>query len=142
MCIRDSLPTVRLVSGIAALAVHDPDQPLATAAFTMSEAAGEMRTALAKRAEKGALLPGGAVAKGDVVVTTRGELLLVAESPIEAVEKACRRLLENGGEQATILYSPDAFTASELQTLEDKIGVDVMIYPADGLGACAEIGVE
>lgn len=136
------LPTVRLVSGIAALAVHDPDQPLATAAFTMSEAAGEMRTALAQRAAKGALLPGGAVAKGDVVVTTRGELLLIAESPIEAVEKACRRLLENGGEQATILYSPDALTVSELEALESKIGVEVMFYPADGLGACAEIGVE
>ncbi|MBX4299053.1 kinase, partial [Mycobacterium tuberculosis] len=31
------LPTVRLISGIAALSVHDPEQPLATAAFTMSE---------------------------------------------------------------------------------------------------------
>lgn len=136
------LPTVRLVSGIAALAVHDPDQPLATAAFTMSEAAGEMRTALAQRAEKGALLPGGAVAKGDVIVTTRGEFLTMADTPFEAVEKACRRLLESGGEQVTVLYSPDALTAADLGGLEAKLGVEVMIYPADALGACAEIGVE
>lgn len=139
------LPTVRLVSGIAALAVHDPDQPLATAAFTMSEAAGEMRTAVAHRAEKGALVPGGAVAKGDVVVTSRGETLLIADSPLEAVEGACRHLLERGGEQVTILFDPEgesALTADELQELEPKIGVDVMVYPADGLGACAEIGVE
>lgn len=136
------LPTVRLVSGIAALSVHDPAQPLATAAFTMSEAAGEMRTALAFRAEKGALTIGGAVAKGDVVVTTRGEHMLIADEPLEAVERACRRLLEHGGEQVSILFDPSELRADALEGLAGKLGVDVMVYPADGLQACAEIGVE
>ena len=136
------LPTVRLVSGIAALSVHDPAQPLATAAFTMSEAAGEMRTALAFRAEKGALTPGGAVAKGDVVVTSRGEHMLIADEPMEAVERACRRLLEHGGEQVSILFDPSELQAVQLEALAGALGVDVMVYPADGLQACAEIGVE
>lgn len=136
------LPTVRLVSGIAALSVHDPAQPLATAAFTMSEAAGEMRTALAFRAEKGALTPGGAVAKGDVVVTSRGEHMLIADEPMEAVERACRRLLEHGGEQVSILFDPSELQAAQLEALAGALGVDVMVYPADGLQACAEIGVE
>ncbi|MCG7291991.1 DAK2 domain-containing protein [Corynebacterium afermentans] len=136
------LPTVRLVSGIAALSVHDPAQPLATAAFTMSEAAGEMRTALAFRAEKGALTLGGAVAKGDVVVTSRGEQLLIADEPMEAVERACRRLLEHGGEQVSVLFDPSELRADALEELAGKLGVDVMVYPADGLQACAEIGVE
>lgn len=136
------LPTVRLVSGIAALSVHDPAQPLATAAFTMSEAAGEMRTALAFRAEKGALTVGGAVAKGDVVVTSRGEHLLIADEPMEAVERACRRLLEHGGEQVSVLFDPSELRADALEELAGKLGVDVMVYPADGLQACAEIGVE
>ncbi|OFT56485.1 kinase [Corynebacterium sp. HMSC05H05] len=136
------LPTVRLVSGIAALSVHDPAQPLATAAFTMSEAAGEMRTALAFRAEKGALTLGGAVAKGDVVVTSRGEHMLIADEPMEAVERACRRLLEHGGEQVSILFDPNELRADALEELAGKLGVDVMVYPADGLQACAEIGVE
>lgn len=136
------LPTVRLVSGIAALSVHDPAQPLATAAFTMSEAAGEMRTALAFRAEKGALTLGGAVAKGDVVVTSRGEHLLIADEPMEAVERACRRLLEHGGEQVSVLFDPNELRADALEELAGKLGVDVMVYPADGLQACAEIGVE
>ncbi|MGX0630722.1 fatty acid kinase [Corynebacterium afermentans] len=136
------LPTVRLVSGIAALSVHDPAQPLATAAFTMSEAAGEMRTALAFRAEKGALTLGGAVAKGDVVVTSRGEHLLIADEPMEAVERACRRLLEHGGEQVSILFDPSELRADALEELAGKLGVDVMVYPADRLQACAEIGVE
>ena len=136
------LPTVRLVSGIAALSVHDPAQPLATAAFTMSEAAGEMRTALAFRAERGALTLGGAVAKGDVVVTSRGEHLLIADEPMEAVERACRRLLEHGGEQVSVLFDPSELRADALEELAGKLGVDVMVYPADGLQACAEIGVE
>lgn len=136
------LPTVRLISGIAALSVHDPAQPLATAAFTMSEAAGEMRTALAVRAEKGALTASGAVAKGDVVVTTRGEHMLIADEPLEAVERACRRLLEHGGEQVSILFDPDELHAEALERLGQSLGVDVMVYPADGLQACAEIGVE
>lgn len=136
------LPTVRLISGIAALSVHDPEQPLATAAFTMSEAAGEMRTALAVRAEKGALTVSGAVAKGDVVVTSRGEHMLIADEPLEAVERACRRLLEHGGEQVSILFDPDELHAEALERLGQSLGVDVMVYPADGLQACAEIGVE
>lgn len=136
------LPTVRLVSGIAALSVHDPAQPLATAAFAMSEAAGEMRTALAFRAEKGGLTLGGAVARGDVVVTSRGEHMLIADEPMEAVERACRRLLEHGGEQVSILFDPNELRADALEELAGKLGVDVMVYPADGLQACAEIGVE
>ena len=136
------LPTVRLVSGIAALSVHDPAQPLATAAFTMSEAAGEMRTALAFRAEKGGLTLGGAVARGDVVVTSRGEHMLIADEPMDAVERACRRLLEHGGEQVSILFDPNELRADALEELAVKLGVDVMVYPADGLQACAEIGVE
>lgn len=136
------LPTVRLVSGIAALSVYDETQPLATAAFTMSEAAGEMRTAVAVRAEKGALTQGGAVGKGDVVVTARGETLLIADRPADAVERACRRLLEHGGEQVTILFDPAELSAAELEELASALRVEVMVYPADGLEACAEIGVE
>lgn len=136
------LPTVRLVSGIAALSVYDETQPLATAAFTMSEAAGEMRTAVAVRAEKGVLTQGGAVGKGDVVVTARGETLLIADRPADAVERACRRLLEHGGEQVTILFDPAELSAAELEELASALRVEVMVYPADGLEACAEIGVE
>lgn len=136
------LPTVRLVSGIAALTLHDPDQPLATAAFAMSEAAGEMRTAVAHRAPRAGLLLGGAVAKGDVVVTTHGEPVLVADDVIEAIETTCRRFLERGGEQISILFDPEEVTAHALEELGHRLGVDTLTYPADGLGAIAEIGVE
>lgn len=136
------LPTVRLVSGIAALTVHDAAQPLATAAFTMSEAAGEMRTAVAHRAEKAGLIQGGAVGKGDIIVSAHGETVLIADTAAEALTGACARLLEHGGEQVTVLYDPLAVDPATLDRLEEKLGVEVVVYPADGLGAVAEIGVE
>lgn len=136
------LPTVRLVSGIAALTIHDPDQPLATAAFAMSEAAGEMRTAVAHRAPRAGLLLGGAVAKGDVVVTTHGQLVLVAEDAAAAIERTCRQFLKRGGEQVLILFDPDEVEAEALEEIGQRLGVETLAYAADGLGAIAEIGVE
>ena len=124
------LPTVRFVSGIAALTVHDPDQPLSTVAFTMSEAAGDMRTATLQRSG------------GDILVTAHGETVRAPGDPGEAVVVACRRLLAHGGEQVSILYAPEEFGAFETSPLADDLGVDVLAYPADGLDALAEIGVE
>ncbi|WP_115684718.1 DAK2 domain-containing protein [Corynebacterium senegalense] len=136
------LPTVRLVSGIAALTVHDPDQPLSTVSYAMSEAAGEMRTAAVQRAEKAGLVQGGAVSRGDFILVAHGETSRAPENAGEAVAYACRRLLEHGGEQVSILYAPEEFTRFETAPLVEQLGVDVLAYPADGLGAVAEIGVE
>ena len=136
------LPTVRLVSGLAALSVHDPNQPLATAAFAMAEAASEMRTAVAHRAPRAGLIQGGAVAKGDVVVTTRGELVLIADEPIEAIRTTCQRFLSHGGEQVTIFFDPEVVEETALAQLPQRLGVDVFAFAADKLGAIAEIGVE
>lgn len=136
------LPTVRLVSGLAALSVHDPNQPLATAAFAMAEAASEMRTAVAHRAPRAGLMQGGAVAKGDVVVTTRGELVLIADEALEAITTTCQRFLSNGGEQVTIFFDPEAVDEASISQLPSSLGVDVFAFPADKLGAIAEIGVE
>lgn len=136
------LPTVRLVSGFAALSMHDPAQPLATAAFAMSEAAGGMRTAVAHRAPRAGLLQGGAVSKGDVVVSARGQTMLVAEDAAVAVERTCRRFLERGGEQVSILFDPQEVDGEAFAAIGERLGVETLLYPADSLGALAEIGVE
>lgn len=136
------VPTVRLVSGIAALTVHDPKQPLATAAFSMSEAASAMRTAVLHRAPRAGLIQGGPVAKGDIVVTSHGETVLIDDDPINAIERTCARFLEHGGEQVSVLYDPDEVTSISVAALEGALDVEVNAYPADGLGAVAEIGVE
>ncbi len=132
------LPTARLVSGIAALTVHDPEVPLGVAAYAMSEAASAMRTAVLSRAEKAALTPAGPCAKGDVIVTSLGEIIVVADTLADAVLAACRRLLEVGGEQITLLSGEEL----DVEALEARLRVEVMAFPADGLGHLAEIGVE
>ena len=71
-----------------------------------------------------------------------GETVLIADTAAEALTGACARLLEHGGEQVTVLYDPLAVDPATLDRLEEKLGVEVVVYPADGLGAVAEIGVE
>ncbi len=132
------LPTSRLVSGIAALTVHDAEQPLATAAYSMVEAAGAMRTAVAVRAERAALTAAGPCAKGDLLVEAHGQIVAVCDDLHDAILAASRHLLEAGGEQVTVLSAEDVDT----QALEDVLKVAVMAYPGDGLAAAAEIGVE
>ncbi|AGF72333.1 DAK2 domain-containing protein [Corynebacterium halotolerans] len=132
------LPTARLVSGIAALTVHEPEDPLGVAAYAMSEAASAMRTAVLTRAEKAALTPAGPCAKGDIIVTSLGEIILVADTLDDAVLAACRRLLESGGEQVTVLAGEEI----DVEELRARLRVDVMAFPADELGHLAEIGVE
>ncbi|AWB82030.1 kinase [Corynebacterium yudongzhengii] len=135
------LPTSRLVSGIAAVGMHTPEEPLATTSYAMSEAAAAMRTATVVRAERAALTAAGPCARGDILVEVLGEIVVVAESVAEAVERAAHRLLESGGEQVTVL------TVEPLdgEKLSEALGADVMVFDGTGLtatGLVAEIGVE
>lgn len=107
------VPTGRLVSGIAALSVHDAQAPVGVAAYTMSEAAASMRTAT--------------VTREDVTTTVEA-----------AVEAACRILLAEGGEHVILLTG----TEVDVEKLDEALHVDVMAFPADGLGHLVEIGVE
>lgn len=107
------VPTGRLVTGIAALSVHDAQAPLGVAAYTMSEAAAGMRTST--------------VTAADVDTTVE-----------DAVEAACRTLLAEGGEHVILLTG----TEVDVEKLDEALHVDVMVFPADGLGHLVEIGVE
>ncbi|MCT1412110.1 DAK2 domain-containing protein [Corynebacterium sanguinis] len=110
-----ALPTVRLVTGIAALAVHDAALDMDVAAETMAEAAEEMRTAVVEHA---------------------------SGAPEDAVAEACAHLLEGGGELISVLYDPVEIPSLDHDLLSTTLGAEVRIYPADSLGAIAEIGVE
>lgn len=132
------LPTARLVSGIAALAVHNPGQPLAADTYAMAEAAGSMRTAVLTQA--------GACAKGDILATSGAELVLVAESIQDATEQIVLRLLQGGGELVTLLLTDAAGAGLDVDKLRASLGtragVEIMVYPAEGIDNLVEIGVE
>lgn len=132
------LTTSRLVSGIAAVAVHDGHQPMATAAYTMSEAAHAMRTAVIVQAERAALTSAGPCAKGDFLVEAHGQIITVCDTPAQAFYAASRHLLDAGGEQVTILSD----LPIDLEELSNELRVTVMVYPGGGLNVAAEIGVE
>lgn len=126
------LSTTRLVGGIAALAVHDPRLPLEAAAAHMDEAADDMRAA-------------------DIVGTAGGKITVVApvdgvlaeeETVQRAVDKACRALLESGGELVTLLLESSLAAELDADVLEDALEAEVLVYPADGLGTLGQIGVE
>ncbi|MCX7541904.1 DAK2 domain-containing protein [Corynebacterium sp. P5848] len=147
------LPTARLVSGIAALAVHDPDQPVAVDSYAMAEAAGSMRTAVLQRAEKAALTLAGPCSRGDILVTSGTGVLFVADDLQTALEQTCSRLLGRGGELVTLLLTDEAAAELDLARFTDHLpgsnrsveggaDVEVMVYPAEGLAHLAEVGVE
>jgi len=106
------VPTGRLVTGIAALSVHDADAPIGVAAYTMTEAATAMRT--------------------DIVPTT------LNGSVEDAVSGICRDMLATGGEHVILLTG----TEVDVEKLSEDLGVEVLAFPADGLGHLVEIGVE
>ncbi|MCX7493087.1 DAK2 domain-containing protein [Corynebacterium sp. P6129] len=147
------LPTARLVSGIAALAVHDPEQPVAVDSYAMAEAAGSMRTAILQRAEKAALTLAGPCSRGDILVTSGTGVLSVADDLQTALEQTCARLLGRGGELVTLLLTDEAAAEIDLARFIDQLPgvnsavergaeIEVMVYPAEGLAHLAEVGVE
>lgn len=108
------VPTGRLITGIAALSVHDADAPIGVAAYTMTEAAASMRT--------------------DIIPTT------LNGSVEDAVSGVCRDMLATGGEHVILLTGTG--TEVDVEKLTTDLGVDVLAFPADGLGHLVEIGVE
>ena len=125
------LHTTRLVGGIAALAVHDPRLPLDAAVAHMDEAAADMRAADIVRSETGRL-----------TATTPDGVLAEGESVQEVVDKACAKLLADGGELITLLLATEAASAVDVAELEASLDAEILIYPADGMGMLGQIGVE
>ena len=100
--------------------MHDAALPVDVAAETMAEAAEEMRTG----------------------VVTHEDNAHASGAPADAVAAACASLLEGGGELISVLYDPVAIPSLDQDLLSTTLGAEVRIYPADSLGAIAEIGVE
>ncbi|AZA13412.1 DAK2 domain-containing protein [Corynebacterium choanae] len=139
------LPTARLVSGIAALAVHDPSQPIAVDAYAMAEAAGAMTTAVITRVYHADTCDSGPLQPGDLVATSAGATITITRNLTEAITDTCDTLLNRGGELVTLLLTAEAHAAVDVATIGQhlaEVGVDLTVYPADGMDHPVEIGVE
>ena len=80
----------------------------------------------------------GACAGGGGLAEVHGQILQISEELGEAVQGAAKHLLEAGGEQVSIIT--DEYLDAE--QLAAALRVEVMVYPGEGLGVAAEIGVE
>lgn len=140
------LPTMNLVRGLAAIAMHDPSQPLAVDTYAMAESAAAMRVAQIVYAKKARLTQAGPCSKDDFLAQSGEETIVVGEDIMATVIAACRRLLDSTGERVTLLV--DADLISEITQEKVRAGmpphrdVDVVVYPADNLRCLVEIGVE
>lgn len=125
------LPTVRLVNGIAALAVHDSRQPLERAAALMNEAVEDMLVADIRAGGDG------------VEVLARDETVAADADFAGAVRAACATLLaQEDGEMVTLLLPPERVELIDVHELQRALGAEVLVYPADGLDNLGQIGVE
>ncbi|WP_151641349.1 DAK2 domain-containing protein [Corynebacterium sp. 11A] len=132
--------TSQLVAGLAAIAVHDPRQPLVVDCYAMSEAASAMRTSYISAEQNQYVAHSGSGA------ASTSEELACASTLDEAVAAACERLLRPESELVTVLLS-DASGVEQLSALlqEEVLAqrdIELSVYPARGMNYAAEIGVE
>lgn len=140
------LPTMNLVRGLAAIAMHDPAQPLAVDTYAMAESATAMRVAQIVHARRARLTQAGPCSKDDILAQSGEDVIAVGEDIMGTVIAACRRLLDPNGEQVTLLVDSDLIS----EVTQEKVlagmpphrNVDVIVYPADNLRCLVEIGVE
>ncbi|GAB3075976.1 DAK2 domain-containing protein [Corynebacterium aquatimens] len=136
------LSDVGLINGIAAIAVHDPDEPLAAAVASMREAAEEM--VVAELDSTPTMAPHrDHVVDPDIVVTLEGERIAMGPTVPAAVYEGCRALMEQrNGELITLLVDPEDAYDIDPEIIRADTSADVVVYPADGLRHVGFIGVE
>lgn len=137
----ETLSSVRLISGIPAVAVHDPADELRNAVETMVEAAHEMRVGQMDSA--GTAGTSDAVDVGEITVTVDDETIVRAPSVPAAIYQACATMVRtNPGEIITLLLTPDDAADIDTERIEADTGASVTLYPSDGLQHVGFIGVE
>jgi fatty acid kinase len=99
------------VQGIAALAVYDPDRPLADNVLEMSSAAAATRNGAVTVATKEALTSGGPCRPGDVLGVVDGDIVIVGNDLTRVGAEVVERLLSSGGELLTVVAGEDATPA-------------------------------
>ncbi|WKD59395.1 DAK2 domain-containing protein [Corynebacterium caspium] len=157
-----AISSASLVSGIAALAVHDPVQDFTNTISNMQEAATAMRTAVIYPAAQAHLSDAGPCAKGDILAVLgtavevsplgssglprqhlqAGAVVFVGESVTEAVIMVCRQLLNPNAELLTLLVREDIDL--DITEIKEALSshVDITVYPIKNSEYYVEIGVE
>ena len=134
------------VQGLAAIAVHDPEQSFDDAVVQMSAAAGQTRQGAVTIAVKDAWTMAGTCRIGDALGVVDGDFALITEDLIAAATGVADRLLGGGGELMTVVRganaSPELVDALVRHVRRNRKDVDVVVYDGGQERYPLLIGVE
>lgn len=102
------IPTRSVVQTLAAVAMHDSDQPFDDDVVAMTRAAGATRYAAATIASRSALTTVGPCAEGDVLGLVDGDIAVIGTEVLSVCQEMLSGMLAIGGELVTLLFGSDA----------------------------------
>ena len=140
------LPCASMASGLAALAVHDPDRPALDDGYTMARAAAAARVGSVRVATEKALTWAGPCQSGDGLGIAGDEVVVVAADVGAAAARLIDLLASSGGELVTVLIGSACHTGVA-EVLAEHIhrrhpGTEFVSYSTGHRGDALLIGVE
>lgn len=102
------VPTRSVMQGLAALAVHDDERPLAEDVLAMTATARSTRSGAVIIADHAALTSAGVCAEGQALGVIEGDVAVLGEDVLSAGREVLYRLLLGGGELVTLVVGADA----------------------------------
>ena len=140
------LPCGSAVQGLAAVAVHDPDQPAGDDEYTMASAAAGARWARLVVAREEAFTWAGKCSAGDCLGLIGDEVVLVAQERAHAVADLVDLMLASGGELVTVLVGKlgDESVADGMAEHMHKRhpGIELVVLDGGQPHEIAQVGVE
>ncbi|WP_308252418.1 DAK2 domain-containing protein [Pseudonocardia sp. KRD291] len=140
------VPSVSVLQGLSALAVHDPDRRAGDDVVAMAEAAAGTRTGGLMVSETEALTWAGRCQPGDVLGVSDGEVVLIAPDLAVGALWLAHRMLTPGGELVTALLgaaAPDSLGVSLAEDLwRTHPEVDVVVHRGEQQDFPLVLGVE
>jgi hypothetical protein len=140
------VPSVSMVQGLAALAVHDPERAGVDDGYTMARAAAATRHASVRVASERALTWAGPCEPGDGLGIAGDEVLVVRRDVAAAARRLLDLLLAAGGDLVTVLTGARAGerigAALEAHVHRHHLGTELVTYRTGHRGDVLIIGVE
>ncbi|MCS4490726.1 MULTISPECIES: DAK2 domain-containing protein [unclassified Corynebacterium] len=144
------VPTGAVVRGLAAVAVHDPAQPLAVDGYAMAEAINAMEYMRVRQADKARLTSVGACAKGDYLGVASRDIRSISDTFLDAIISCCRILIRDNTEQLTVLIDAsmaahidhESILAALPKRPKATLPLELTLYIGSDFGSLAEIGAE
>jgi uncharacterized protein len=140
------VPTVSMVQGLAALAVHQPERAVVDDGYTMARAAAATRHASVRVAGERALTWAGPCEPGDGLGIAGDEVLVVRRDVAAAARRLLDLLLAAGGDLVTVLTGAGVGervgAALEAHVHRHHLGTELVTYRTGHRGDVLIIGVE